>query len=172
MGFNYHIEEANDKHATEFLKLAHSFGLEQYVIGNGHTLDLIMYRSGDSLVRYVDAVEHSFPDHYPVFAQSVPTKQGSCGKVKATTPQTFLDTFGSSSLLSVSSMSDMSLEEFTEAYDTELAAVLDKLAPVKTRSITVLPEARWYNEAIREKSKHHPGQVERLLRKTVLTCSL
>ena len=53
-------------------------------------------------------------------------------------------------------------------YNTTLIGLLDKHAPLKTRTITIRPSAPWYTEDIREE-KQKRRALERRLRRTGLT---
>ena len=53
-------------------------------------------------------------------------------------------------------VSDLSLELLVDRYDNVLRDTMDILAPVKSRTIVLLPKAPWYNEDIgNEKRKRH-----------------
>jgi hypothetical protein len=67
-----------------------------------------------------------------------------------------------------SSFESFSLEELTQHYDTRLRCVLDNVAPLKTRTIVVRPEAKWYNKEVRE-AKQVCRRAERAWRKSGLT---
>ena len=60
------------------------------------------------------------------------------------------------------------LDQLVSIYQNELLAVLNKHAPLKTRSFTIRPQAEWYTADIR-KAKQLRRRAERLWRKTGLT---
>ena len=70
--FNYHVEDTSDSEACSFNNLIDSFGFIQHVADSthrsGHTLDLMISRSYESLVLPTCSVDHGFPDHFPVLA--------------------------------------------------------------------------------------------------------
>ncbi|XP_056006684.1 uncharacterized protein LOC130050513 [Ostrea edulis] len=61
----------------------------------------------------------------------------------------------------------MSLTDLKELYSSELSSIMDWLAPLRTRTITIRPEYEWYNSSIRE-AKQRRRQAERLWRKSGL----
>ncbi|CAB4003766.1 Hypothetical predicted protein, partial [Paramuricea clavata] len=62
-----------------------------------------------------------------------------------------------------------SLSALVNNYDTVLCGILDELAPVKTRSIIVHPNALWYNEIADAKKKRR--RLERKWRSNRLDCN-
>ena len=69
--FNYHVEDTSDSEACSFTNLIESFRFIQLVADSthrsGHTLDIVLSRSHDSLVLQTHSIDHGFPDHFPVF---------------------------------------------------------------------------------------------------------
>ena len=159
------------------LAVIDSFGLKQHVTGatdrNGHTLDLVISRSDDMLILSSKATDLGFPDHYPVFTHmslskpTLPTKCVTYWKLKNITANE-LDTAIQSTSICSTTLADRTLDELTTLYDTSLSAVINGLAPLRTRSITIRPEAKWYNEETRA-AKQQRRQAERRWRKSGLT---
>ena len=174
--FNYHVEDTSDSEACSFTNLIESLGFIQHVADSthrsGHTLDIVLSRSHDSLVLQTRSIDHGFPDHFPVFTYlslrkpPLPTREVKYRKLKTITNEVLLEAIGNSAIC-MASLSTLSLDELTTLYDTELRKLIDALAPTKTRTITIRPESEWYNESIRE-AKQTRRQAERLWRKTVL----
>lgn len=154
--FNFHISEASGK---EFMALCHSLDLKQHVCGathrNGNILDLVLTKSDDKLVTATASADHGFPDHYPVFSHlslqkpCLPKQEVTNRKLKSITSRALMGALRESSLSSVD-ITTLSLDALTDLYHTELQSVLDDLAPLKTRTITVRPEAKWYDDSIRQ----------------------
>jgi len=175
--FNYHVNISDDRDAASFLNLIASFGLVQHVVGSthksGHTLDLVLSRSHDELVLSTQSADHGFPDHFPVLTYlslkkpQLPKQQVTYRKVKDITADRLEEAIATSGLCSANT-STMSLHSLTTLYDTELKNIMDTLAPIKTRTLTVRPEAAWYGATIRA-AKQQRRQAERLWRKTGLT---
>ena len=171
-----HVDDTSDSEACSFTNLIDSFGFIQHVSDSthrsGHTLDLMLSRSHDSLVLQTSPIDHGFPDHFPVLAYlslrkpPLPTREVKYRKLKTITNEVLLEAIGNSAIC-MASLSTLSLDELTTLYDTELRKLIDALAPTKTRTITIRPESEWYNESIRE-AKQTRRQAERLWRKTGL----
>lgn len=176
--FNFHVDDKDDHRATQFLDILDSFGIRQYVSNpthrNGHTLDLVMSRSSENLVLSAAAVDHGFPDHYPVFVclslmkPALPTRQVLYRKMKEIAPDALRNAIHNSNLpLSPSSAGNFALDDLIDLYDNELVRILDDLAPLKLKTITVRPESKWYNDDLR-RAKQKRRQAERRWRKTGL----
>ena len=60
------------------------------------------------------------------------------------------------------------LDQLVSIYQNDLLSVLNKHAPLKTRTFTIRPQAEWYTADIR-KAKQLRRRAERLWRKTGLT---
>ena len=110
--FNYHVEDTSDSEACSFNTLIDSFGLIQHVTDithrSGHTLDLMLSRSHDSLVLPTRSVDYGFPDHFPVLAHlslrkpPLPTREVTYRKLKTITKEVLLDAISTSALCTAS----------------------------------------------------------------------
>ncbi|XP_056016888.1 uncharacterized protein LOC130053569 [Ostrea edulis] len=176
-GNNYIVKQFfHDADAVAFLFLVTSFGFQQHVTqsthGGGHTLDLVLSRSMDSLVLTTLAEDHGFPDHFPVFLNlsmsksQLPKQSVTYHKVKAIDPSALSQVVTSSTLCS-SAATEMSLADLTKLYSSELSSIIVSLAPLRTRTVTIRPESEWYNSSIRE-AKQRRRQAERPWRKSGL----
>ena len=69
--FNIHVDVPNDSDSTKFLDLLESFSLQQHVVGpthiHGHTLDLVITRQSDQILRSTPQVDSDFSDHASLF---------------------------------------------------------------------------------------------------------
>jgi hypothetical protein len=175
--FNIHVENHHDKEGLEFLQLLDSFGLKQHVgestHRSGHTLDLVITKSQDSLVPNVRVEDHRFPDHYPVFCQlplyiDRPTKRRiTYRKVKSIDPGAFITDIEKSNIMSVQN-DDSTIDDTIELYNSVLSSILNVHAPEKSRIVPMRPLPEWYNDDIRA-AKQEKRRCERLWRKTKLT---
>ena len=133
---------------------------------SGNTLDLVISRSTDALVLDTSSTNHGFPDHYPVFAHidlqkpSLPTHEVSYRRYKAVTGEMLATALESSAVCSPD-VRKLGVAELTSLCDRELRKVVDALAPLKHKTITIRPDADWYNSHIRD-SKQQRRQIERL----------
>lgn len=71
--FNIHVDIPYDSYCTKFLDLLESFSLQQHVVGPthiyGHTLELVIIRQSDQIVRSTLQVDRYFSDHASVLCQ-------------------------------------------------------------------------------------------------------
>ncbi|ELU15201.1 hypothetical protein CAPTEDRAFT_187183 [Capitella teleta] len=72
---NFHMDDSADRDANKLKALISSFGLEQHVKQSthrsGHILDIVITRADNPLVSFVIAEDCEFPDHFPVFIETV-----------------------------------------------------------------------------------------------------
>ena len=106
--FNYHVEDTSYNEACSFTNLIESFGFIQHVADSthrsGHTLDIVLSRSHDSLVLQTRSIDHGFPDHFPVFTYLslrkplLPTREVKYRKLKTITNEVLLEAIGNSAI--------------------------------------------------------------------------
>ena len=61
-----------------------------------------------------------------------------------------------------------SAEKFVESYNSQIKSMIDKHAPIKSKTITIRPNTEWYIDELRN-SKMERRRAERKMRKTKLT---
>ena len=119
---------------------------------HGHTLDLVITRQSDQIVRSTPQVDRYFSDHASVFCKlhsikpSFSTRTLSFRKFKSVDVDSLNDDLAKSDLCK---NPPDDIEELVISYNKTLKAVLDKHAPVKTRIIVVRPRVPWYTDEIR-----------------------
>ena len=68
--FNFHIDDPQDNHANRFIDILDALGLKQHVSApthkKGHTLDLLITRSEDSLISRIMIRDPIISDHFAV----------------------------------------------------------------------------------------------------------
>ncbi|ELU13052.1 hypothetical protein CAPTEDRAFT_200106 [Capitella teleta] len=102
--------------------------------------------------------EHSedcrFPDHFPVFIETVLDKPQARKKTVSYRSIKRIDPVALKIAISHSHLADMNsdlpLEKQVCLYDSGLGAILNEMAPLKTKTITSRTDVEWYNEQIRE----------------------
>ena len=171
---NFHFDDANDASANEMESILTSFNLQQHVHQsthrNGHTLDVVITRADDSCVISVDARDHGFPDHFPVSVQTslkkTPAHKTSITfrSTKTIDPAVMKEAIAQSSL-TTATFADHPLNGQVELYHNELTSILDRLAPLKKRTITCRTNAEWFNDGIR-KAKQDRRRAEKKWRST------
>ena len=133
--------------------------------------EYINTRKSDALVKSADPADHGFPDHYPVFIQTTvkktppPTKSVSYQKIKAVEVSSFIDAIVESSL--ATNNEETPLNSAVEIYNVEMCNIMDRLAPVKTRTVTIRHDSEWYDDSVRE-AKQQRRRAERKWRKSGL----
>ena len=161
--FNLHIDDTENTQAVRFMTILDSFGLKQHVVSlthrDGHILDLVITRDNCSPlhVSNVCVLKQPISDHKPICFSLNLEKQTNQRRIvlsrrlKNFDHETFNNKIASSRLLSMENHT--SLLSLVHEYDSVLRGILDELAPVKTRSIVVHPNALWYNDEIADAKK-------------------
>ena len=138
----------------------------------GHTLDLLMVRSGDDIIHDIIVKDHGFPDHYAVscnlqlFKPPPQSKKVEYRKIKDLDINAFCADLAGSTLTTTGT--DAPLDSLVSDYNSKLTTLLDKHAPVRSKVIRMRTKVEWYTDKIRE-AKRKRRQLERLWRKSKLT---
>ncbi len=176
--FNVHLCCGHDVVSREFVNMIDSFDLTQWVKGPthklGHTLDLVL--SFNLHIQDIMIDEVVFSDHKPVFfnvcscsyknvRKSLPEKIWS-RKINSSTSAEFSILYKDygESILSETSLMNLSVDELLERFNSVCADILDNVAPLKAKrgKIKHLP---WDNEPLRA-FRQHARQAERRWKKT------
>ena len=134
----------------------------------GHILDLVLTNSpthvSDCTVSTYRLSDH-FIVNFSIRLMRPPTekKQISFRRYAALDVDSFCEDLQSVQNIILNS----DLSTCVEQYNTQLTAILDKQAPLTTRTILVHPDTNWYTEAVRE-AKRDRRRKERVFRKTGL----
>ena len=112
-----------------------------------NTLDLLITRSSDSrLIRDVQPDAY-FSDHCSVLFSintskpQLSRKEVSLSKTKAINTTAFMEDLSASRLCRDPPSQP---DELVDCYNTTLAELLDRYAPLKTKTVTVRPQVPWY----------------------------
>ena len=153
--FNIHVDDASDTSAAQFLDLLQSLGLEQHVDKptheHGHILDLVITRQVDGILSGLPVVDRMFSDHLSVLSTlNVPkpnttVKERAYRKIKAIDIDSLTKDLEESDLCRDT---PAELAELVHCYNTTLADLLDKHAPLQRKRVTVRPRVPWYNDDI------------------------
>ena len=157
--FNLHVNDASDRSAQRFLRLLEAFNLKQHVWvptrRSGNTLDLVITRNDESTARDFDVFDPVISNHYVISCslalpkEAFERKEFNYRKLKSIDLQELRDDISDSPLISTVDKAGHDLEYLITLYNTTLIGLLDKHAPLKTRTITIRPSAPWYTEDIR-----------------------
>ena len=112
-----------------------------------NTLDLLISRSSDS--RLIGDVQPDayFSDHCSVLFSintskpQLSRKEVSLSKTKAINTTAFMEDLSASRLCRDPPSQP---DELVDCYNTTLAELLDRYAPLKTKTVTVRPQVPWY----------------------------
>lgn len=170
--FNIHVDEPNSPDTKRFMDLLESFSLEQHVVTpthvHGHTLDLIITRTSDSLVNGTPHSDRFLSDHCSVICNlsvakpPLTTKKRCYRKLGNIDLDQFKkDILNSDLILNTPN----NLDNLVTCYNSTLTSLLDEHAPVCTKISTLRPRAPWFTEEIR-KAKRQRRKAERRWRKT------
>ncbi|XP_028394508.1 uncharacterized protein LOC114518705 [Dendronephthya gigantea] len=173
--FNIHVDDSKDSGAMKFL------GLEQHVMQpthiHGHTLDLIITRKMESLIRSPPRSCHYFSDHAAIHSSLhlgrpvSQVKRVTYRKIKAVNLQCPKQDFVLSDLCKrehakpLTSYED--LEKLVCNYNIVLRNITDSHAPLKTKVVRSRPQVPWYNQDIAE-AKRKRRRAEQAWRRSKL----
>ena len=174
--FNFHLDAVTDPAAAQFLNLLDTFNLVQHVNApthkSGHTLDLVITRAGENLVKDFKVSDPMISDHLAIHCglslkkPDFERKEVTCRKLRSVNIDSFIQDIKNSKLMAHLDFDNAS--DLTDHYDHVLSTLLDQHAPIKKRVVTLRPAAPWYTDEIRsEKAKRR--KLERRWRKNKLT---
>ena len=175
--FNFHMDNKDDGDATRFGDLLDLFNLKQHVCvpthKRGHILDLVITRnnSGALNLKNVTVMEQLISDHKAICLNLNLQKPLNIRKTVVSRKLKGFDFNAFNEMIESSGLLDevvaQSVESLTKEYDEVLCKVMNKLAPVKSRTIVIRPNAPWYNEEIANQ-KRKRRRLERKWRSTGL----
>ena len=154
--FNFHAEDPFDHNTHKLLDLLHCFNLDvnndhSSTHKDNHKLDLVIGRSDENLVADFHVHDPIISDHFAIHCKlnsdrpPNPKKTVSYRKLCSVNTDAFRQDILSSELLSMNS-SDLTL--LCSRDDDVISAIVDKHAPLVTKTITVRPNSPWYTDDI------------------------
>ncbi|KAK3769455.1 hypothetical protein RRG08_055134 [Elysia crispata] len=156
--FNFHIDDPSDKKAEEFSKLIESVNLTQLVNNsthmNGHILDLIITHKKNKLCQALELTTVIFLTT-AVFISILTFRNQKLRKKKVTYRKTRKINSDTLRKLIVDSnvtekvSSKETVRDKVEIFNETVEAVLDLLAPVKTKNVPIRPNSHWYIDELR-----------------------
>ena len=166
---NLHLDVVSNPETVQFQALIDEYGLNQLVIGpthkSGHTLDVAIVHSDSKLISNVDTIDKVISDHSLIFVDCAVTKPRSKKRTVASRKVKNIDlqTFTTDVRSTLPDPNDVT----ADSLHCTLAGVLDRHAPLVTRTITDRPTAAWFCTEIKM-AKRLRRQAERKWRKTDL----
>lgn len=179
--FNFHMDSPDDRNASIFRDLLKSFGLKQHVKARthrcGHTLDLLIDRQEDEVISNIRTVSDLPSDHDAVLC-SIAFERPNASKLhfkhrklknidRNALKVDLLSHPLCSEIANDLSDSCTDVNDLTDLYNHTLRELLNTHAPEMSRSVTLRPNAPWYNDFLRN-LKRQKRQHERKYRITGL----
>jgi hypothetical protein len=179
--FNIHFDDGTAANTRSFNDLIAAYGLEQCVQGpthkHGHTLDLVLVRSGSTRKPCISVFDPCLSDHTAVFCEMPLGRPArlkrsvSYRQIKRIDRTAFIDDISQSeadlSGESVPDQNSFSSELAAQSYDRVLTSLLDRHAPLKNAVITDRRRAEWYTPELRA-AKQERRRLESMWMKTGL----
>ena len=156
--FNFHIDDASDKNAEEFSKLIESVNLNQLVNNsthmNGHILDLIITHKKEQIVSSLKVDDCDISDHSCIHFDlnlqkpKAEKKKVTYRKIRKINSDTLRKLIVDSNVTEKVSSKE-TVHDKVEIFNETVEAVLDLLAPVKTKNVPIRPNSHWYTDELR-----------------------
>jgi exonuclease III len=154
--FNLHLDNPGDSQVKQFLSALDSTNLTQHVSfpthRDHHTLDLVITATSSSLHPVIDHSPVSPSDHFPIFSSLTisplpppPLSQFSYRCFKSISIVKFCNDISRSRLIT---HPPANLSDLVEAYNTTLSSLINKHAPLKTKTIRAKPINKWFTPAL------------------------
>ena len=173
---NIHADVVGNLVRAKFLDLLEAMDLLQHVNmpthESGQTLDLIITRQCDALVKDPPVSDYRISDHWSVTCWLYLDKPIITRKMKTFRKIKNIDTAALSNELAASDLCSNTpddLNDLVHCYHTTLASALDRHALLVTRSIPALPLVSWFNNDIKEVRKERRKAMRRWRRNGLLS---
>ena len=158
--FNFHMDNISNNDTRRFLDLLEVADLYQHVEDPtivcptdvaGHTIDFLITRLSNSFLNNIRIDIPHMSDHSAIHCTLRLTKPPNTQVTTTTRSYKRISTAALCedirSLLLSKHMSDTNCA--VETYNETIEAIVDKHAPLTTRTVTVRPHTPWYNDSIR-----------------------
>ena len=181
---NFHLDNVTNHATVKFTSVLQSCGMLQHVKGPthalGHTLDVIITRDTDNIVSNIEVIDPGLSDgtgkvskdHFAVtfntnVAKPAPIRKTvTFRKLRSIDVDTFNNELTESECLrSCGEISDP--EELVGTYTNVLNEMIEKYAPLRTKTITLRPTCPWFTEELHA-AKHTRRKLERKWRNSGL----
>ena len=153
--FNFAVNNGNDGAALNFLDLLNTFNLTQHIKvptqKDNNTLDLIITREDElnatNFSVHDPVISHHLALHCNLHVDKPPNikKRINYRKFRSINTDDFQRDIVNSALYS---SPKTVLAELSDQYDSVLSSILDKHAPLQTKTVIQRPAAPWYSEEI------------------------
>ena len=171
--FNLHLDNPYDSQVNQFLSALDSTNLTQHVAcpthRDHHTLDLVITAASSSLSPVIDHSPVSPSDHFPIFSTLTistlpppPLSQISFRCLKSVSITKLTRDISNSRLVT---HPPTDLSDLVDSYNSTLTTLLDKHAPLKTKTIRAKPPNPWFTPAL-AKLKYARRHLEKIWLRT------
>ena len=153
--FNIHFDDKFNTTTKAFNDLLQSFGLIQHVTSpthvNGHTLDYIITHDNSDITVTTPSTDYFISDHCFVTTYininkpKVANQSISFRKIKEIDAPAFSSDL-TSAINNLQNLPTDDVNILVAAYNTNIASVLNKHAPIKTKSISARKKVPWFDE--------------------------
>ena len=158
--FNIHVDNIDDQDAVRFCELLESVNLELHVNQpthvHGHTLDLIITRKSEVIIKSTPVPVYLFSDHFSLLCDldlnkpQLSVKNIALRKINEVDIQMFIHDICVSDLFNtISQETPDNVDDLTTSYNNVLRDILDQHEPIKTKNITVRPRVPWYIDEVK-----------------------
>ena len=179
---NFHLEIKDHANTLQLNCLLDEYGLKQTISEPthvaGHTLDVLIIKCESELVTnmYVSdpclsneqgkVIKDHFALHWTFIAEKPKpiSKTISYRDLNGINYDTVKDDLSRTELIMVDSTDARTAEELTQLYNNTLKVVLDKHAPLKTRTILVREDTPWFNAKITESKRLRRAAERKMIR--------
>jgi exonuclease III len=170
--FNLHLDDLSDSNTKQFLSILNAANLTQHVHfpthNHQHTLDLVITHSDSTLSPKVTFSPVSPSDHYPLFTSltieplTTPLSVHSFRCINSINTTEFIHEIAISRLIT---HPPSTLTELIHSYNLTLSDILNKHAPLRTKTIKLKPSQPWFTPTL-SKLKSFRRHLERLWSRT------
>ena len=167
---NFHLETM-DANVVTLKNIFESFNLVQHVNlpthSKGHTLDFILCRDDLPKISSLKVEDVNLSDHFLISftanctAAKTEYKTSTCRNIKSID----IEKFKADVLNSLTGSNFTSFGDKISFYNDNLKSLLDSYAPLKTKSVKIVPHAPWFDLEYRELRKRR-RKAERKYMKT------
>jgi len=176
--FNFHLDNLANQNSIKFIDAVDYLNLKQHVSepthSKGHMLDLVITRPDACPIHNVTVSPPSLSDHYPITV-TVQRRKPSADKIQITARNIkYIDQNAFKSDLEkcelVNNPPD-NLDDLVNMYNNTLSHIIDKHAPITTKTITRRHNSEWCTEEVL-KAKVECRRAENRWRKNKLSVHL
>ena len=171
--FNIHVDDDEDRVAKLFHDMLDSVGLQQHIEGpthfRGHTLDLLISRKSDNKVLQTSVVNGLPSDHDAIMGALEFVRPGPSRKtvVFRKLRKIDIEQFKKDITSSLVPDGNKGTSALVDQFNRVLQELLEKHAPLKTKTITLRPQVPWFTDEMREE-KRKKRRLERKMKKSGL----